>query len=156
MKPRSGAIQPRCGKKEDMLNYPITLTPDSNGTYLVGFPDFPGANSVGDDVEDALHNALEALEVALDIYFDERRPIPLPSAPIDGQHVVTLPALETAKALLWNEMVAQKLRKADLARMLNVHMPQVDRLFDLGHSSKIEFVEQAAKALGKTLNVSLV
>jgi hypothetical protein len=30
-----------------------------------------------------------------------------------------------------------------------------DRLFDLGHSSKIEFVEQAAKALGKTLNVSL-
>lgn len=139
-----------------MLNYPITLTPDSNGTYLVGFPDFPEANSIGDDVEDALRNAVEALEVALDIYFDERRPIPLPSAPTDGQYVVTLPALETAKALLWNEMFAQKLRKADLARMLNVHMPQVDRLFDLGHSSKIEFVEQAAKALGKTLNVSLV
>ena len=72
-----------------------------------------------------------------------------------GDAVVALPALETAKVLLWNEMFAQKMRKADLARMLNVHTPQVDRLFDLGHSSKIEFVEQAAKALGKTLNVSL-
>ena len=138
-----------------MLNYPITLTPDTNGTFLVGFPDFPEANSVGDDKDDALRNAINALETALSIYFDERRPVPLPSAADTGDAVVALPALETAKVLLWNEMFAQKLRKADLARMLDVHTPQVDRLFDLGHSSKIEFVEQAAKALGKSLNVSL-
>jgi len=138
-----------------MLNYPITLTPDSNGTFLVGFPDFPEANSVGDDEADALHNAVDALETALDIYFEQRRPVPLPSEPDADQRVVALPALGTAKVLLWNEMHEQKLRKADLARMLDVHTPQVDRLFDLGHSSKIEFVEQAAKALGKTLNVSL-
>lgn len=139
-----------------MLNYPITLSPDSNGTYLVGFPDFPEANSVGNDKEDALTNAVEALEVALSIYFDERRPVPLPSAADVGDAVVSLPALETAKVLLWNEMYAQKLRKADLARLLNVHTPQVDRLFDLSHSSKIEFVEQAAKALGKKLEISFV
>ena len=139
-----------------MLNYPITLSPDSNGTYLVGFPDFPEANSVGNDKEDALTNAVEALEVALSMYFDERRPVPLPSAADVGDAVVSLPALETAKVLLWNEMYAQKLRKADLARLLNVHTPQVDRLFDLSHSSKIEFVEQAAKALGKKLEISFV
>lgn len=138
-----------------MLNYPVTLVPDDNGTFLVGFPDFPEANSVGDDKEDALANAVDALETALSIYFDERRPVPLPSAASAGDAVVALPALETAKVLIWNEMFERKLRKADLARMLNVHTPQVDRLFDLGHSSKIEFVEQAAKALGKTLNVSL-
>lgn len=138
-----------------MLNYPVTLTPDTNGTFLVGFPDFPEANSVGEGKEDALTNAVDALETALSIYFDERRPVPLPSAAEAGDAVVALPALETAKVLIWNEMFERKLRKADLARMLNVHTPQVDRLFDLGHSSKIEFVEQAAKALGKTLNVSL-
>lgn len=138
-----------------MLNYPVTLTPDDNGTFLVGFPDFPEANSVGDDKDDALRNAVDALETALSICFDERRPVPLPSAANAGDAVVALPALETAKVLIWNEMFERKLRKADLARMLNVHTPQVDRLFDLGHSSKIEFVEQAAKALGKTLNVSL-
>ncbi|KQQ32003.1 transcriptional regulator [Duganella sp. Leaf126] len=139
-----------------MLNYPITLTPDTNGTFLVGFPDFPEANSVGDDKEDAMIQAVDALETALSIYFDERRPVPLPSPASAGDAVVALPALETAKVLLWNEMHARKMRKADLARLLDVHTPQVDRLFDLDHSSKIEFVEQAAKALGKSLNVSLV
>jgi antitoxin HicB len=138
-----------------MLSYPITLTPDTNGTYLVGFPDLPEANSVGDDVDDALVNAVEAMTAALEIYFDGRRPVPTPSKAKAGQHVVRLPALETAKVLLWNEMNAQNLRKADLARMLDVHTPQIDRLFDLKHSSKIEFVEQAAKALGKTLIVKL-
>ncbi|MDQ1812182.1 type II toxin-antitoxin system HicB family antitoxin [Massilia sp. CCM 9210] len=139
-----------------MLNYPITLTPDDNGSFLVGFPDFPEANSVGDNEEEALGNAIDALETALEIYFDERRAVPAPSKPEPGQRVVALPALESAKVLLWNEMIEKKIRKADLARLLNVHMPQVDRLFDLKHSSKIEFVEQAAKALGKTLTVSLV
>jgi antitoxin HicB len=137
-----------------MLNYPVTLTPDTNGTLLVGFPDFPQANSVGDNESDALANAVEALEVAVDIYFEQRLPIPLPSKPEPGQRVVSLPVLETAKVLVWNEMFAQKMRKADLARQLGVHTPQIDRLFDLKHSSKIEFVEEAAKALGKKLAVS--
>lgn len=139
-----------------MLNYPVTLNRDTNGSLLVAFPDFPEANSVGDDLDEALANAVDALITALGIYFDERRPVPLPSAPEPGQHTVALPALETAKALVWNEMFKQKMRKADLARALNVHMPQVDRLFDLNHSSKIEFVEQAAKALGRTLYVALI
>lgn len=138
-----------------MLNYPITLTPDTNGAFLVGFTDFPEANSVGDDEAEALVNAVDALETALEIYFDERRPVPLPSKAGKGQLSVSLPALETAKVLLWNEMYSQKVRKADLARMLDVHTPQIDRLFDLKHSSKIEFVEQAAKALGRTLQISL-
>lgn len=138
-----------------MLNYRVTLTPDSNGTFLVGFPDFPEANAVGDTEAEALVNAVEALEVVLDIYFDQRRPVPLPTESERGEHLVSLPLLETAKVLVWNEMFAQKMRKADLARKLNVHTPQVDRLFDLKHSSKIEFVEQAARALGKNLSVSL-
>lgn len=138
-----------------MLNYPVTLTLDTNGTFLVGFSDFPEANSVGDDEEEALLNASDALATALEIYFDDRRPVPLPSKPAKGQAVVSLPALDAAKVLLWNEMYTQKIRKAELARRLNVHMPQIDRLFDLKHSSKLEFVEQAAKALGKTLIVSL-
>lgn len=139
-----------------MLNYPVTLTRDTNETLLVGFPDFPEANSVGDDEQEALASAVDALETALEIYFDERRPVPLPSQPEPGQTTVALPALSAAKVLIWNEMFAQKLRKADLARLLNVHTPQVDRLFDLHHSSKFEFVEQAAKALGKKLTVELV
>jgi antitoxin HicB len=138
-----------------MLGYPITLTPDSNGTFLVGFVDIPEANSVGDNEEEAVLNALDALETALEIYFDERRAVPIPSKAKRNQLVVELPALEKSKVLLWNEMLSQSLRKADLARKLHVHMPQVDRLFDIRHSSKLEFVEQAANALGKKIVISL-
>jgi antitoxin HicB len=138
-----------------MLAYPISLTPDTNGTLLVSFPDIPEANSVGVDERDATENAADSLETALGIYFDERRSIPMPSKPAANQLTVALSALSSAKVLLWNEMVAQKLRKADLARLLGVDLPQVDLLFDLAYSSQIEFVAQAASALGKTLTVDL-
>lgn len=138
-----------------MLRYPVSLKPDTNGTFLVEIPDIPEAVSVGDDEDEALMNAVDAIETALDIYFDERRPVPLPSKPRRGHPTVALPALESAKVLIWNEMLAQNIRKAELARRLNVHMPQVDRLFDLKHSSRFEFVEQAARALGKSLDISL-
>jgi antitoxin HicB len=93
-----------------MLCYPVTLTPDSNGTFLVGFPDFPEANSVGDDREDALKNAVDALLTVLTIYFDERRAVPLPSAAAQGDATVTLPAQETAKVLVWNETLQPESR----------------------------------------------
>jgi antitoxin HicB len=139
-----------------MLAYPVTLTPDSNGTVIVDFLDFPNVHTVGVDRADALAQAVDALETAFSLYFDERREIPMPSAARPGQPLVTAPALTAAKVLIWNEMFAQKLRKADLARLLNVHMPQIDRLFDIHHASKLDFVEQAAKALGKSLSVELL
>lgn len=138
-----------------MLQYPVTLTPDSNGSFLVTFADVPEANAVGDDEDEALMNAVDALESALEIYFDQRQPAPMPSKANRGQPVVVLPALESAKVLIWNEMLSQNIRKAELARRLNVHMPQVDRLFTMRHASRFEFVEQAAAVLGKRLTVTL-
>jgi antitoxin HicB len=139
-----------------MLVYPATLNKDTNGSVLVAVPDLPEANSVGDDEDEALLNAVDAIETALEIYFDGRRPVPMPSKARKGQPTIALPAIEEAKVLLWNEILSQNVRKAELARRLNVHMPQVDRLFNLKHSSKFEFVELAAKALGKTFQISLV
>lgn len=138
-----------------MLAYPISLKPDTNGTLLVGFDDIPEANAVGEEVGSAIANALEALETALEIYFDGERAVPAPSKPAVGQLTVPLPALLSSKVLLWNEMLAKHLTKADLARLLGVDLPQVDRLFDLKQSSQIELVERAANALGKSLTVDL-
>lgn len=139
-----------------MLLYPMTLTPDTNGTFLVQFPDIPEANTVADDEAEAMVNGLEALEAAIEIYFDEKRVVPPPSRVKRGQLSVALPALVTAKVLLANEMIAQGVRKADLARRLDVHMPQVDRLVDLRHSSKIEAIEAALRSLGKHLDVRII
>jgi antitoxin HicB len=138
-----------------MLSYPVKLELDTNETYLVTFPDIPEATSVGDDEDEALLNALDALESAIEIYFDEKREVPLPSKPKKGQPVVTLPALVVSKVLLANEMIRQGIRKSELARRLDVHMPQVDRLLDPRHSSKLDAIEAAFSKLGKRLEVSV-
>jgi antitoxin HicB len=139
-----------------MLSYPIELAPDSNGTLLVTFPDVPEAITVGEDEADAMVQALDALEAALEIYFSEKRFIPLPSKAKRGQRVVTLPALVTSKVLLANEMLQQNVRKAELARRLKVNQVQIDRLLNFRHSSKIEIVESAFTVLGRRLEVRMV
>lgn len=138
-----------------MLTYPYTLTLDTNNTWLVQFPDIPEALTVGDDEQEAGINAQEALEAALEIYFDARRPIPMPSLPTKGHASVTLPALVTSKVFLSNEMIFQGVRKAELARRMGVHVPQVDRRLNVRHASRIEQVESALQQLGRRLDVSI-
>ncbi|WP_087655231.1 type II toxin-antitoxin system HicB family antitoxin [Caballeronia terrestris] len=138
-----------------MLSYPVNLERDNNNTYLVTFPDIPEAVSVSDDEDEALLNALDALESAIEIYFDEKREVPAPSKPKRAQRVVTLPALVVAKVLLANEMVRQGVRKSELARRLNLHMPQIDRLLNPRHASKLDAIEAALAKLGKRLDVSI-
>ncbi|CAB3680826.1 type II toxin-antitoxin system HicB family antitoxin [Achromobacter kerstersii] len=137
-----------------MLTYCYTLTPDTNGTNLIQYPDLPEGASVSEGEHDLQANAAEGLEAVLQLYIDARRPIPLPEAVGDGG--VTLGALDTAKVFLSNEMVRQGVRKTELARRLGIHNPQVDRLLDLTHSSKLEAVEAAFRELGRRLDISIV
>ncbi|ADP17352.1 hypothetical protein AXYL_04032 [Achromobacter xylosoxidans A8] len=134
-----------------MLTYCFTLTPDTNGTNLIQYPDFPEGASVSEGDHDLQANAAEGLEAVLQLYIDARRPIPMPEAVGDGS--VTLGAMTTAKVLLSNEMVRQGIRKAELARRLGIHNPQVDRLLDLTHSSKLEAIEAAIRDLGRRLDI---
>jgi antitoxin HicB len=130
-----------------MLNYPITLHPDSNGTLLVGFPDIPCANSVGEDREDALANALEALEAAIELYWETGQRVPLPSSAGDAKDAVSLPSLASAKVLLWNDMLTQQISKTELASLLDVPASRIDSLFDLTDTRPTGLVEIAAQRL---------
>jgi antitoxin HicB len=52
-------------------------------------------------------------------------------------------------------MLAAKVGKAALARRLNCHLPQIDRLLDLRHASRLDQLEAAFRALGKQLSVEI-
>ncbi len=138
-----------------MRRYPVTLTRDDNGTLLVRFPDVPEAITYGDDEDSALAHAVDALETALSMYIRAKRPIPAPSTPKRGQRVVTVPALSDAKIGLYEAMREAHVGKAALARKLHCHLPQIDRLLDLNHASRLDQLEAAFRALGKRLVVSL-
>ena len=64
-------------------------------------------------------------------------------------------ALECAKLGVYQAMMEQGIKKSELARRLGWHMPQVDRLFDLRHASKLDQIEAAALALGRHLEVRI-
>ncbi len=52
-------------------------------------------------------------------------------------------------------MRSARVGKAALARKLNCHLPQIDRLLDLTHNSRLDQLEAALLALGKRLVVEL-
>lgn len=137
-----------------MLNYPVILTPD-DGTVLVTFPDVPEAITFGADEGEALLQAVDALESALSVYVAERAPLPVPSKAKRGQHTVRPSALEGAKLGVYQAMTEQGIKKSELARRLGWHMPQVDRLFDLRHASRLDQIEAAARVLGKHLELRI-
>lgn len=66
-----------------------------------------------------------------------------------------MPALTEAKLGLYTAMRAAGTTKAELGRKLGIHRQQVDRLLDLCHASRIEQIEAALHALGKTLSVEI-
>lgn len=138
-----------------MLSYPVKMRKD--GKFLmVTFPDIPEAHTQGDSVEDALEMAKDALETALDFYFETHRAVPMPSKPRRGQHLVSLSVSTSAKVLLWNEMIQQHVKPAELARRLHMTRQEVQRLTDVRHTSKIDGIAGALRALGKTLEVRAV
>jgi antitoxin HicB len=136
-----------------MFNYPVILTPD-DGTILVTFPDVPEAITFGETTEEALLHAVDALETALSFYVDARKPLPEPSLHPELP-TVRPSALEGIKLAVYREMMIQGIRKAELARRLGWKAPQIDRLFDLGHASRLDQLEAAAHALGKHIDVTL-
>ena len=72
-----------------MLAYPIALK-DDDGTILATSPDFPELTTFGDDREEALARAVDALEEAIAARIHDRKDIPVPSK---GEHYAILPTL---------------------------------------------------------------
>jgi len=137
-----------------MFDFPVTLTSAEEGGYVVTFSDVPEAITRGEDEQEALLAARDALETALSMYVDGRRDLPVASPA--GEHpVVRSRAITCAKLALYAAMREQGVRKAELARRLNWHVPQVDRVLDLDLARRLEQVETALAAPGRELRVEV-
>ncbi len=134
-----------------MLTYPVSLD-DDDGTVLVTSADFPELTTFGDDRDEALTRAADALEEALAARIDARQDIP--SASVGGVRV-TVPTLTAIKVMLYQGMRDQGIGKAELARRLGWHLPQVDRVLDVHHSSRLDRMDAALHAIGRQLEVRI-
>nr|WP_313091242.1 type II toxin-antitoxin system HicB family antitoxin [Moraxella sp. CTOTU48268] len=136
------------------MQYPATFLQEDGG-YIVTFRDIPEALTQGDSYEEALEMAQDALATAMDFYFEDNRPVPMPTQALDGEVMVSLPLSVWSKVLLLNEMLNQHVSQVDLAQRMGIKPQQVTRIVNLEHATKIDTLVDAFKALGKTPVLSL-
>ena len=67
-----------------------------------------------------------------------------------------MPTLTSVKVILYQGMRDQGIGKAELARRLGWHLPQVDRVLDIQHRSRLDQLDAALGAIGQQLLVSSV
>ncbi len=133
-----------------MLAYPIMLD-EREGAVLATSPDFPELVTSGDDQDEAVASAVQALEQAIAACIRDRKDVPPPS---QGAAYAILPTLTSVKVMLYQHMREQGVSKAELARRLGWHLPQVDRVLDLQHRSWLDQIDAALAAIGWQLHVS--
>ena len=136
-----------------MLSYSIVFQDDAD-TILATSRDFPELTTFGEDRDEAHARALDALQEAIAARIHDRRDIPSPSP--GGDVRITLPTLTAVKVILYQGMRDQGITKTDLARRLGWHLPQVDRVLDINHHSRLDQMDAALQAIGCRLNVSPV
>lgn len=133
-----------------MLCYEVILENDS-GTMLVTAPDFPELTTFGEDRDEALMRAVDALEEAVAARIHDRKDIPMPTP---SEVSVRLPTLTAIKVILYQGMRDQNIGKAELARRLGWHLPQVDRVLNVNHHSRLDQMDAALNAIGLRLEVT--
>ena len=137
-----------------VLQYPAVLTEDDNDTLLVTFPDFDDAVTFGNDKEDALAHASDALETVIISRMKHKQPIPTPSA-ARGKPLVSIPPLTAAKALLYKELQEQQISIRQLAKKMDCEYPIAHRLLDSSRKTQVNEIARAFAVLGKRVVIGV-
>lgn len=133
--------------------YDIQLSKDDNGTWLVFVPALPHVHTFGKTKTEARTRAVDAILTGLDMLVAQKKRIPRPSESPKGKDSARLPALVAAKVEIHNAMLERGIGKYRLGQLLDWHLPQVDRLVNFRHASKLDQLEQALAVLGRRLVV---
>jgi antitoxin HicB len=137
------------------FSYPVTLTPEADGGFVVTFQDLPEAITQGDTTVEALTEAADALAEAIAGRIRRGDLIPEPSL-AENLPVVPVPAQIAAKAALYLALRENGVSRSELADRLDCDEKEVRRLLDPRHPSKLPRIQKALAVLGKGLSLRLV
>ena len=115
--------------------------------FLVTFPDIPAAITGADTWGESRFLAEDALIAALGAYIHMKEDLPAPSRPRDGQPLIAVPPLQSAKLALYTEMRERGVSQSDLADMLGVGESDIRDLLDLDWDSTMAQVADALEAV---------
>lgn len=142
--------------KTKVLVYSANFESEKEGGFSVSFPDFSEAHSQGDDLEDALRMAADCLNAAIEWRMEEKAEISRPGRVRKGQYAIPVSLDLAPKLALYQIMRERKVSNVKLAKELHVSEVIVRRMLNPKHKSKPEQYTRALRALGQTLEVSVV
>lgn len=128
---------------------------DTDGGYLVTFPDVPEAITQGDDWADAFASASDALGVALRGRLADGKALPAPAAKGKGLVPVAVDAETALKLAVIEAFRASDMSKVEFARRLGKSDNEPYRILDPDHATKLGLLQSALKVLGKQVVVSV-
>jgi antitoxin HicB len=141
--------------------YSARFEPADEGGFVITFPDFGWGVSQGDSETEAQEMAAALLQTLVQEHIRKGEALPRPSKPRTSRQVgsqfraIRLPALPAVKAEFYAAFRASGLSKAQLATRLGIPRPNVERLFDLSHRSRLDHIEAAFRALGKEIDIQV-
>ena len=129
--------------------YPCDMTPDveEGSGFVVTFPDIRGAVTGAETWDESLFLAEDVIIGALGAYIHLGEEIPAPSRLRDGQVLITVSPLQSAKLDLYSAMRERGVSKTDLAATLGLGESDIVDLIDLDFDSLAPQVDEALKAV---------
>jgi antitoxin HicB len=138
-----------------MAQYQAEFKPEGD-VIVVTFPDVGYGATQGASEDEALEMAEDFLLTAIGDLIKLGRDLPKAAARRGRKYRwIQLPALASTKVELYRALKSAGVRKAELARRLGISRGNVDRLFDLHHSTRLEHLEAAFAALGRRLMIGV-
>ena len=122
--------------------------------YVVSVRDLPEVVTAGYTLQEALDLAADAIEVIVEGRMDDNEDLPVPSTVEPGERVISLPAHLADKASVYAAWKAAHVSKSELARRLDRNETEVRRILDPHHGTKLDQLDQAARALGARLVIA--
>ena len=135
--------------------YPARFTVEADGSVAVGFRDLPEALTSGDNLDEALAEASDCLDVALSYRITRSQDVPPPSPTRRGERLIAPPAQTAAKLALYVSQRAVGLSNVALAKRLGCDEKAVRRLLDPRHASRLDRLADAIRATGGRLELHL-
>lgn len=135
------------------FSYPTRVI-EQGGDFVVSVRDLPEVVTSGASRDEAFELAADAIEVAVAVRLEKEMDLPAPSQAKRGERLVALPAPLAAKAAVYQAWKSSGIRKTELARRLGRSEVEVRRILNPKHGTKLDQLDEAARALGGRLEVT--
>ncbi len=137
------------------FNFPCQFIKVEDGTIIIKCRDLPELLSWPDKGESVETWAKHAVMDTLAFRIKDGLKVPYASKAKKGEFVVQLTPTEEAKILLHNEMLSAGVSRTALAQKAELSLPEVTRLLNLKHNTKIDSIASALNSLDRKFSLTV-